>query len=778
MKPLQEIDIYQVRKELFRRSYFEFFKHYWNVLESKDLIPSPHIEYIANELQKAIERVASKQHKEYDIVINIPPAMSKSTLVTVLLPAWIWAYFPEMKIISTSYSYSLSVSHSIKSRDVILSDEYQATYNLQLKEDKSGKQEYANTQKGERIATSIGGTITGKHADIIIIDDPINPKKASSQIERENANNYIKNTLNTRKTDANISLTILVMQRLHSDDVSGLFLEREKIKHICLPAEYNDNIKPEEAKAIYSNGLLDPIRLSNNILDEIKQNIGSYAYAGQYQQQPAPDGGGIWKQEWFKIVPDNDFPTNLSFYGTDWDLAYTKNEQNSASAYIVAGKISNDIYIDFIGCEWLEFPDLINLMKSKPAPHYIENKACFTGETLVKTRNGYKEIKNIKKGDFVLSFKGNKERFKKVIDTHVFGSFTHKQNIVIIKLANGTIIRCTDNHEFYIKGNWVAARDVAKRALELGAKYEPALRCVNNGQGLNHEIQDSSRIQHFKAKHTKASKRFQWIFKSRIDNKWETKNSKSASLSGTGFYSKQTSKASSKSHKFHKGRQQIRKFRVGNSIRKSKTFCFYGVKRWIQKWTQTQKQCKGFKNTLFCIDRKNGERDKRKVQAQKIHQENVGQRIWGKLSHHCLRHKYRLEAREIIFEEINSVFVAEIKEPVFDLTIEDFHTYCVTEENIKVHNSGKSAKQTLTQQGINAIETEVAGGGDKIARARMATPIAESGRVYIRESQADRLFNDSKQGLKYFPNGSNDDVADALSQCLMRLGKTYNPIII
>lgn len=467
MKPLQKIDIYAVRRELFRRSYFEFFKHYWKVLESKDLIPSPHIEFIANELQTAVERVASRQPKEYDLVINIPPAMSKSTLVTILLPAWIWAYYPETKIISTSYSYSLSVNHSIKSRDVILSDEYQNTYDLKLKEDKSGKQEYANTKRGERIATSIGGTITGKHADILIIDDPINPKKASSQIERENANTYIKNTLNTRKTDAKVSLTILVMQRLHSDDVSGLFLSRDKIRHICLPAEYSDNVKPEEAKEIYSNKLLDPERLSTSILDEIKQNIGNYAYAGQYQQQPAPDGGGIWKQEWFQAVPDKEFPTSLSFYGTDWDLAYTKNEQNSASAYVVAGKISNDIYIDNIGCEWLEFPDLINLMKSKPAPHYIENKA-----------------------------------------------------------------------------------------------------------------------------------------------------------------------------------------------------------------------------------------------------------------------------------------------------------------------SGKSAKQTLTQQGVNAIETEVAGGGDKIARARMATPIAESGRVYIRESQVDKLFNDSKQGLKYFPNGSNDDIADALSQCLMRLGKTYNPIII
>jgi len=464
-----KLDIYQARKELFRRSYFEFVKYYWQVVENKPMVISPHIKLIADELQEIVHRMGRNEPKQYDLVINIPPAMSKSTLTTIMLPAWIWAYYPYAKIISTSYSYSLSVNHSLKSRDIVLSDEYQQTYGIKIRDDKSGKHEYANTAKGERIATSIGGTITGKHGDVIIIDDPVNPKKALSDIERENANNYIKTTLNTRKTDSRVSITIVVMQRLHIDDVSGLFLSRDNVKHICLPAEFSENVAPESAKEIYQNGLLDPDRLSRESLDEFKLNLGSYGYAGQYQQVPAPDGGGIWDAEWFQEIPDKDFPSKdqMVQYGTDWDLAYTKKEENSASAYITAGKIGEDIYIDRIGAEWLEFPQLIAMMKTKPAPHYIEAKA-----------------------------------------------------------------------------------------------------------------------------------------------------------------------------------------------------------------------------------------------------------------------------------------------------------------------SGKSAKQTLTYEGINAIEIEVIGSGDKIARSRLASPTAEAGRVYIRSSQKDYLISDSKQGIKYFPNGSHNDLADALSQCLMRLTKTYKAIIL
>ena len=372
-----------VERELYQRSLFEFVQDFWPVIESHEMRLNWHIEYICTELEHVARKIVDGEHKDYDLVINIPPGTTKSTLVTIMLPAWMWAVSPGTRIISTSYSHSLSITHAIKSRDIILSDKFQALWGVNIKKDQSGKQEYANTERGERIATSIGGSITGKHGDLIIIDDPINPKMASSDAERQAANTYISDTLHTRKTDKEVTATILIMQRLHQDDPTGLFLDKGTVRHICLPGELSDNVHPPELTENYQDGLLDPVRLSRDALTELKTDLGSYGYSGQIMQSPAPEGGGIWQTEWFQTIPDKDFPTNFEQYGTDWDLAYTKNDENSASAYVVSGVKQNQIYIDEVGWDWLEFPGLIGLMKNKPSPHYVENKA--SGKSAVQT---------------------------------------------------------------------------------------------------------------------------------------------------------------------------------------------------------------------------------------------------------------------------------------------------------------------------------------------------------------------------------------------------------
>src|SRR5690606_20204474 len=155
--------------------------------------------------------------------------------------------------------------------------------------------------------------------------------------------------------------------RLHEEDPTGHLLQKnpDAIMHYCLPAEVSDLVKPPELKQKYVNGLMDPIRMSAEILEQEKINLGSYGYSGQFDQDPAPAKGKIW-QKWFTEIPDNLFPpiSELEDYGSDWDTAFGEKEENAASAYITSGihKTNKKMYIDDLDFRNLEFPDLINWM--------------------------------------------------------------------------------------------------------------------------------------------------------------------------------------------------------------------------------------------------------------------------------------------------------------------------------------------------------------------------------------------------------------------------------
>lgn len=394
----------QVENEITRRaclrSFYQFFKEFWTEIESEELKENWHIKYLCDELQAVGEGIIYRKPKKHDLVINIPPGSTKSTIATVMLPVWLWAKDATIKTISSSYSASLSINHTIKSRDLIKSDKFQKLFGLKLKEDQSGKSHYVNEHGGERMATSTGGTVTGFHAHLILLDDPLNPQMAQSEAERKTCNNYISQTLTTRKIDKQVSATVLIMQRLHQDDPTGNMLQKGGIKHICIPGELSDHVSPLELRNQYTDGLFDPVRMPKETLESLKSNLGSYGYAGQIQQQPAPAEGGIWQIDWFQEI--DQIPKDLHSVATDWDLAYTKKDNNSASAYVTTGKVGNDIYVIDLGYAWLEFPELIKYMKQRQAPHYVEAKASGKSVKQSLVREGINAIEyNIKDGDKV-----------------------------------------------------------------------------------------------------------------------------------------------------------------------------------------------------------------------------------------------------------------------------------------------------------------------------------------------------------------------------------------
>jgi predicted phage terminase large subunit-like protein len=180
----------------------------------------------------------------------------------------------------------------------------------------------------------------GFHGDILIVDDPLNPTEAASDVELANANRWMEQTLPTRKTNKDVTPTVIIMQRLHQDDPSGHILakQKENIKHICLPGEirnYAKQLNPPELAKFYKDDLMDANRLTWKVLKDLEADLGQYGYAGQIGQDPTPPGGGMFKVANFEIIDELPKPVFILKSVRYWDKAGTKD----AGAYTAGVKM-------------------------------------------------------------------------------------------------------------------------------------------------------------------------------------------------------------------------------------------------------------------------------------------------------------------------------------------------------------------------------------------------------------------------------------------------------
>lgn len=322
-----------IQASLCRDSFFEFVQEYWETIIAETPVWNWHIPYMCEELQYLAERVFDGKPKEHDLIINVPPGSTKSTICSVMFPAWLWTRMESARCICGSHTAPLALNLSRLSRIIVQSDKYQSMFpGVTLSEDQNTKGCFVTDKMGGRLATMVGGSVTGFHAHFLIVDDPLDPKKAASSADLRTANDWMRETLPTRKVDKSIAVTILIMQRLHEDDCTGNWLERVKtgksgrknrIKHICLPAEMEGNdVFPEELEDEYVDGLLDPIRLSKVILADQENDLGEFAYAAQFDQCPVPRGGGDFKTD--KIVVEAFAPHRFKKLVRYWDKAGTK----------------------------------------------------------------------------------------------------------------------------------------------------------------------------------------------------------------------------------------------------------------------------------------------------------------------------------------------------------------------------------------------------------------------------------------------------------------------
>jgi predicted phage terminase large subunit-like protein len=336
----------------------------WPVLEpARRFVPSWHIDCVAEHL------MAVSAGEILRLVINQPPRTTKSITTAVCWPAWEWILHPHVRWLFASYAQDFAQRDSLKMRRLVRSAGgrsegtlfervgYQGVLRLlgqtwRLEKDQDAKNLYETTATGMRMATSVGGVATGEGGDRVVVDDPINAKQARSPALRAATNRWWDETMTTRFNDAR-GAAVIVMQRLHEQDLTGHLLARDAgWHHLCLPAEYIPAHQfTYPAAAVLPSGrtiggdprvtrgeLLDPVRLDPGTLEQRRVDLGSYAYAGQFQQQPAPEEGGMFKRAWWvrRWHPGFDRYLHLGWdrLVQSWDMRFGDSKKASSS-YVV-----------------------------------------------------------------------------------------------------------------------------------------------------------------------------------------------------------------------------------------------------------------------------------------------------------------------------------------------------------------------------------------------------------------------------------------------------------
>lgn len=298
-----------------RRSLAAFFRYGWHVLEPTTLLTwNWHLDAVAAHVQAALDdwrehqRDPERPQRIRDLVINIPPGTGKSRLVSVFAPAWMWLRSPAWRVLCLSANPRVALRDSMYCRDLLESEWYQTWFEPQwrLAPDQNAKSLYYNSASGYRSAAGITARITGERADCILVDDPHDAEEVHSKAQRCEVTTRWDAAIGNRVNDLRSSTRIGIMQRLHEEDWSGHVLAQGGWEHLCLPMEFD----PARARTTAIGWrdprqalgeVLHPERFPPEVLAAERVRLGSYGYAGQMQQQPAPAGGGLFRRAWWRF---------------------------------------------------------------------------------------------------------------------------------------------------------------------------------------------------------------------------------------------------------------------------------------------------------------------------------------------------------------------------------------------------------------------------------------------------------------------------------------------
>ena len=354
----------------------------------------PYIDLMASKLE------ACRRGKIKRLIINLPPRALKSHAVSVAFVAWLLGQSPSAQIICASYGQDLADKHARDTRTVMQSQMYREIFPAtRLSTDRMAVNDFMTTLKGNRMATSVGGVLTGRGADFIILDDVMKPDEALSETRRKTSNEWYTNSLLSRLNSKENGVIIIVMQRLHQDDLVGHVLESgEQWEVLSLPAIAQEDVTYEIDRPFgpftwkrLAGESLHPERDSVKTFESIRREIGSYNFESQYQQSPLPVEGGYIKRDWIQYYDQAELPERFTITVQSWDTASKSGELNDFTVCTTWGYREGKYYLLDVVRLRLNFPDLKREFKRchdkyRPRKVLIEEKS--SGIALIQEVKG------------------------------------------------------------------------------------------------------------------------------------------------------------------------------------------------------------------------------------------------------------------------------------------------------------------------------------------------------------------------------------------------------
>lgn len=298
------------RERVRRAGFTAFVRCAWDQVEPRSCIWSWHLDAICTEL----EAFASRRGR-MDLVIELPPGMSKSTIVSVLFPAWVWIKDPTHRFICASYDRGLMLRDARRTRSLVQGEWFRARWpevEIPRHDDDipGGASYYATSRGGGRYSTTVRGAVTGHHAHTHLIDDPLDPHgaEAASGSELDLVAAWYDRTMSSRFVDQTTAGTVLIAQRLHERDLTGHLVAHtaaqrpDALRVLCLPMRYErDHPHRYAADPRSTEGeLLCPARFPDDVVRVLESKLGMAGVAAQFQQRPAPPGGEVFRREWLQ----------------------------------------------------------------------------------------------------------------------------------------------------------------------------------------------------------------------------------------------------------------------------------------------------------------------------------------------------------------------------------------------------------------------------------------------------------------------------------------------
>lgn len=345
-------------------------------------VPNWHLEAMAEHLHACARGDITR------LIINLPPRMLKSTLVSVAWPAWLLGHEPTRRMMAASYAQSLATKHSTDCRLVMQSAWYQRAFpKTRLSDDQNEKDRFVTTARGHRLAVSVGGAAVGEGGTVLIVDDPLNPLQAHHRTQREAANAWFDHSFATRLDDKQRGAIVVVMQRLHAEDLSGYLLAKGGWDHLCLPAIAPTRMTLGCGQWRYTRcegEVLHPAREPLALLEQTRRELGSANFAAQYQQAPVNEHAAVIPTRWF---PRYRRAAEQGQVVQSWDTGIKAGAQHDASVCLTVRRHAEGHDVLEIREVRLEYPALKRLMLAQaeawqPEAILVEDKG--SGQSLLQ----------------------------------------------------------------------------------------------------------------------------------------------------------------------------------------------------------------------------------------------------------------------------------------------------------------------------------------------------------------------------------------------------------